>query len=229
MKITRIAFAFAAAAFTAPLCTAAQAAPAAPGAPAVPAAPAALAAPALPPPPASAAVALVRLGELQVRPAGPATGYSRKKFPHWSTVSGACDTREVVLRRDGSGVTTDAECRAVEGTWLSPYDGAVWQRSSDIDIDHMVPLSEAWKSGASEWTTQRRERFANDLDSSQLWSVTDNVNQAKGDKDPAVWRPPLRGFHCMYARSWIDVKATWELSVDEKEKQALEEMLRTCG
>ncbi|MDF5757082.1 HNH endonuclease family protein [Spongiactinospora sp. TRM90649] len=183
---------------------------------------------AAPPPPPPASVVQAQLEALVVEPSGDASGYDRALFPHWITVSGTCDTRETVLRRDGADVVTDAACRATSGRWFSPYDGVTWTRASDIDIDHMVPLSEAWKSGASRWSVERRRAFANDLDSSQLWAVTDNVNQGKGDKDPAVWRPPLESFQCTYARSWIEVKYRWALSVDEAEKAALREMLAFC-
>ena len=72
------------------------------------------------------------------------TGYSRDEFPHWHTVSGACNTREVVLQRDGTGVVQDSACAATSGSWKSPYDGATWTAASDVDIDHMVPLANAW-------------------------------------------------------------------------------------
>ncbi|QXJ22340.1 HNH endonuclease [Actinomadura graeca] len=181
-----------------------------------------------PPAPPGATEAAEHLAALIVAEEGSMTGYSRQKFPHWTTVSGTCNTRETVLKRDGENVRTDAQCAAVEGEWTSPYDGARWTKASDLDIDHMVPLAQAWRSGADRWTTERRRRFANDLDSSQLWTVTDNVNQAKGDKDPARWKPPLTSFYCTYARSWIDVKHRYGLTVDQAEKDALGELLRTC-
>ncbi|QXJ26055.1 HNH endonuclease [Actinomadura graeca] len=183
---------------------------------------------AAPPPPPGASEAAQHLAALTVAAEGPSTGYSRDKFPHWITQSGACNTREVVLKRDGTDVQTDSACAAVSGTWRSPYDGATWTQASDIDIDHMVPLAEAWRSGAASWTTARRQAFANDLGSSQLWAVTDNVNQAKGDKDPAEWTPPLSSFRCMYARSWIDVKYRYALTVDQAEKTALTGLLGSC-
>ncbi|WP_243725679.1 GmrSD restriction endonuclease domain-containing protein [Actinomadura rubrisoli] len=183
---------------------------------------------AAPPPPPGASEAAQHLGALTVAPEGSSTGYSRDKFPHWITQSGTCNTREVVLKRDGANVQTDSSCAAVSGTWHSPYDGATWTLASDIDIDHMVPLAEAWRSGASSWTTSRRQAFANDLSSSQLWAVTDNVNQAKGDKDPAEWTPPLASFRCMYARSWIDVKYRYGLTIDPAEKTALNGLLGAC-
>ncbi|REF00665.1 HNH endonuclease family protein [Thermomonospora umbrina] len=183
---------------------------------------------AAPPPPPDADTARQQLDEIATAPERPLTGYSRDKYPHWTTVSGTCNTRETVLKRDGESVVTDASCAATSGTWTSPYDGAVWTAASDVDIDHMVPLAQSWQSGADTWTTERRREFANDLSSSQLWAVTDNVNQAKGDKDPAEWRPPLTSFWCTYARSWIEVKHRYQLASDEAEKTALGEMLDTC-
>jgi hypothetical protein len=85
------------------------------------------------------------LTNLIVAPQGPQTGYSRDLFPHWITISGTCDTRETVLKRDGTGVVTSSACASTSGTWFSPYDGATWTAASDVDIDHVVPLSNAWK------------------------------------------------------------------------------------
>lgn len=111
------------------------------------------AAEAAPPTPVSAATARTYLGELTVQAEGSLTGYSRDKFPHWITQSGTCNTREVVLKRDGTNVTTDSSCAATGGSWYSAYDGATWSASADVDIDHIVPLAEAWRSGANAWTT----------------------------------------------------------------------------
>ncbi|MFI0483647.1 DUF1524 domain-containing protein [Actinomadura sp. 9N215] len=183
---------------------------------------------AAPPPPPGAETAAQHLAALTVRAEGSDSGYDRDKFPHWSNQGNNCNTREVVLKRDGDNVRTGSDCAPTSGSWTSPYDGATWTQASDVDIDHMVALAEAWRSGASSWTTSRRQAFANDLTSSQLWAVTDNVNQAKGDKDPAEWTPPRASFHCMYARSWIDVKYRYELTLDSAEKSALSRLLGTC-
>ncbi|GHB34824.1 hypothetical protein GCM10010377_27430 [Streptomyces viridiviolaceus] len=156
------------------------------------------------------------------------TGYSRDLFPHWITQSGTCNTRETVLKRDGSGVVTDSSCAATSGSWYSPYDGATWSAASDVDIDHLVPLAEAWDSGAGGWTTSRRQAFANDLTRPQLLAVTDNVNQAKGDQDPATWMPSRTAYHCTYVRAWVQVKYYYGLSVDSAEKSALQNHLAGC-
>nr|WP_243859791.1 HNH endonuclease family protein [Amycolatopsis arida] len=176
----------------------------------------------------SKATAQAELNALRVAGEGSMTGYSREKFPHWSTVSGTCNTRETVLRRDGTGVEVDGSCAATSGRWYSPYDGATWTAASDVDVDHVVALAEAWRSGASGWTTSRRESFANDLDSPQLIAVTDDVNQAKGDKDPTAWQPPRTSYRCTYGKMWIRVKHRWGLTVQSAEKTALQGMLNAC-
>ncbi|MFD1145786.1 HNH endonuclease family protein [Saccharothrix hoggarensis] len=176
----------------------------------------------------STTTALSELAALRVASEGSMTGYSRDKFPHWITISGACNTRETVLKRDGSNVVTDSACAATSGRWYSPYDGATWSLASDVDIDHVVPLAEAWRSGASSWTTARRQSFANDLGNPQLIAVTDNVNQAKGDQDPALWKPPLTTYWCTYAKMWVRSKHNWGLTVNSAEKSALQSMLGRC-
>ncbi|POR35519.1 Putative secreted protein [Tolypocladium paradoxum] len=176
----------------------------------------------------SATTAKTLLAGLQVAASGSGTGYSRDLFPHWVTISGTCNAREFVLKRDGTGVQTDSACAAVAGSWTSPYDGATWTLASDIDIDHMVPLKNAWISGASSWTTAQRQAFANDITRPQLWAVTDNVNQAKSDSSPDNWKPPLTSFYCTYAKSWVQVKSYYQLTITSAEKSALSGMLNTC-
>jgi len=176
----------------------------------------------------SAATAQSRLDSLTVAAESHASTYDRDLFPHWITITGSCNTREQVLKRDGTGVVVNSSCAPTSGSWRSPYDGATWTNPSDIDIDHMVPLAEAWQSGAWAWTTPQRQTYANDLGGPELWAVTDNVNQSKSDQDPATWQPPLSSFRCTYARAWIQVKWYYSLTVDSAEKSALNTMLATC-
>jgi len=93
----------------------------------------------------SASTAKTELKALIVAAQGPQTGYSQDEFPHWISQSNSCDTREVVLKRDGTNVVQSSTCAATSGTWVSPYDGAKWKDEGDLDIDHLVPLSNAWK------------------------------------------------------------------------------------
>lgn len=180
------------------------------------------------PTPVSASTARTYLSELTVKAEGSSSGYSRDKFPHWITQSGACNTREVVLKRDGTNVSQDSGCAAVSGSWYSEYDGATWAAASDLDIDHMVPLAEAWRSGASSWTNAERQAYANDLTRPQLIAVTDNVNQSKSDQDPATWLPSRTAYKCTYVRAWVHVKHYYDLSVDSAEKSALQSVLNGC-
>ena len=176
----------------------------------------------------SASTARTQLASLSVAADGSMTGYSRDLFPHWHTVSGACNTREQVLKRDGTSVVTDSSCAATSGRWFSPYDGATWTAASDVDIDHVAPLANAWRTGARSWTTAKREQFANDLSGPQLIAVTDNVNQSKGDQSPDTWKPPLTSYWCTYARMWIGAKYKWALTVNSAERSALTTMLDRC-
>lgn len=114
----------------------------------------------------------------------------RSLFPHWITTSGTCDTREEVLKRDGTNVVTSSSCSATSGMWVSPYDGATWRAASDVDIDHMVPLAEAWRSGAWAWTTSQRQTYANDLGGPELWAVTAAREWPRPTFTP--WRVPRR-------------------------------------
>jgi hypothetical protein len=180
------------------------------------------------PEPPDAAKARELLADLVITDENDAPGYSRAKFPHWITQYGTCDTREVVLQRDGQDVIQDDQCRATSGTWYSEYDGRTIETASGIDIDHVVPLKEAWRSGASEWTTPERRAFANDLVDSQLIAVSAGSNRSKGDKDPGNWKPPLESYHCTYSRAWISVKATYHLTANPAEAATLAQMLDTC-
>ncbi|MDI3385047.1 HNH endonuclease family protein [Streptomyces sp. B-S-A8] len=170
-----------------------------------------------------------QLAGLKVAPHGSMTGYSRDRFPHWSAQGENCDTRETVLERDGTDVRRNEECRAVSGTWQSAYDDEKITDSSDLDIDHMVPLANAWRSGADEWTQTRREEFANDLTHPQLIAVSASSNRSKGDQGPDEWQPPDRTYWCVYGRAWVSVKSTYELTVTEAEERELDAMLDTCG
>lgn len=176
----------------------------------------------------SESTASSELAELTVAPDGSLDGYDRDKFPHWIDQGDSCNTREVILKRDGTNVQTGSDCYPTSGSWASPYDGATWTSPSDVDIDHVVPLADAWRTGASGWTTAQRQAYANDLDDPQLIAVTDNVNQAKGDDSPDLWKPPLESYWCTYAEMWIAVKYKWNLTVNDAEKSALTDMLGRC-
>jgi hypothetical protein len=120
------------------------------------------------------------------------------------------------------------------GTWVDPYTGARLaftdlkdlHQAQAIQIDHVVPLAEAWVSGASSWTAKRRLRYANDL--GDLVASSGPVNASKGAYDPAAWRPK-KAHQCSYATRWIAIKHRWRLAVDPSEVAALEDMLARCA
>ncbi|BAE60828.1 class I glutamine amidotransferase-like protein [Aspergillus flavus] len=168
------------------------------------------------------------LAGLTVAAQGSQDGYDRDLFPHWISQGDSCDTREVVLARDGEDVEKNDSCSPTSGTWYSPYDGKTWTDKSDLDIDHVVPLSNAWKSGASDWTTDQRQAFANDLENPQLLAVTNSVNREKSDDGPEDWKPPLTSYYCTYAKMWVKVKSVYNLTITQDEKSALVDMLDSC-
>lgn len=173
-------------------------------------------------------VARTQLAALKVAPPGTMSGYSRDKFTHWAEQGDKCDTREVILQRDGTNVTRDSQCKAVSGTWKSLYDEVVVTEASKIDIDHMVPLAEGWRSGAAGWDAAKRKAFANDLTRPQLLAVTASSNRSKGDQSPDLWQPPSKTAWCQYGRAWTTVKSVYGLTVTEPERKMLSTMLDTC-
>lgn len=184
---------------------------------------------ALPTVPANAAKTVPAVRVLNALPVGKEAraGYDRDLFRHWSDLAGTgCDTREQVLIVERTAGTVRG-CSVVNGRWTSRYDGVVTDNPSSFDIDHVVPLAEAWDSGAWNWSASRRERFANDTGyAGSLIAVTASSNRSKGDRDPAEWLPE-RG-RCAYAKTWIAVKYRWRLAVDATEKSALRRVLADC-
>ena len=158
-------------------------------------------------------------------------GYVRALFEHWRDIDGdGCDSREQVLKRDSVTLpqVDPYKCKVVAGDWVSPYDGARWSSPTDVDIDHVVALKEAWDSGAWAWSSATRKAYANDTsDKRTLLAVTDNVNQQKSDKDPSNWVPPQKSYLCTYLGNWISVKARWNLSMDQSEWGRIKNLLNS--
>jgi len=156
------------------------------------------------------------------------TTYSRKAFKHWITQADGCSTREAVLIIEAVSGTRQG-CAVIGGTWVSLYDGAQTTDPGSFDIDHMVPLKEAWVSGASEWSPAKRQAFANDLGYiDSLIAVSASSNRGKGDRDPARWMPPNPAVHCTYVAAWVAVKYRWGLAIDDDERQKVDSVLASC-
>jgi hypothetical protein len=120
-----------------------------------------------------------------------------------------------------------AKCKLTGGKWLSAYDGKTITNASLLDVDHMVPLAEAWRSGAWEWSAKKRQDYANDLEESRaLIAVTLSTNRSEGDKDPAKWMPLIG--QCNYVSNWIAIKWRYDLTVDVAEATILKSFITTC-
>jgi hypothetical protein len=160
---------------------------------------------------------------LPVRAERPA-GYDRELFADWID-RGDCDVREIVLARQDR---EDGRCGADAGAWVSPYDGERESDPSELDVDHFVPLAEAWASGASSWSEESRAAFSNDLRPYALIAVTASSNRSKSDGEPAEWMPENDGFGCQYLARWVAVKHRWGLSVDPTERKFLKVEIGRC-
>lgn len=167
------------------------------------------------------------LARIRTKTQAAAESYDRDRFGGWVT-RGGCTTRQRVLRaesRRGQAV----DCHVRRGLWISAYDGLRSGDESELDIDHLVPLGEAWVSGASRWSAGTRIRYANDLGySGTLRAVSAGSNRSKGDRDPAEWMPPRQIHHCKYIGTWIAVKYRWRLSMDTDERAVLRRYVDRC-
>jgi len=152
-------------------------------------------------------------------------GYDRDKFPTWLDPDGdGCNARQDTLISDGTRVRRGAHCRILSGRWRDPYSGIVYHRPSTLDCDHVVPLANAWISGARSWTAARRTRYANDL--GVLLMTSNHLNRQKGDSAPQEWKPPRHAYWVTYAARWIRIKTRYHLAVTRSERAALRAMLR---
>ena len=172
------------------------------------------------------------LAQLEVRGRAPTTGYTREQFGQaWADVDrNGCDTRNDVLRRDLVAPVTEG-CVVLSGTLDDPYTGvpiafARGPSSADVQIDHVVALSDAWQTGAQSWTPAQRQAFANDP--ANLLAVDGPANQDQGAGDAATWLPPNRGYRCVYALRQVRVKAAYGLWVTAAERDALDRVLGRC-
>jgi hypothetical protein len=174
--------------------------------------------------------ALAALAALPVKGRAPMTGYSRDRFGDgWLTVNG-CDTRDRILRRDLSHKDLAGTCEVLSGQLDDPYTARpitfVRGGASEVDIDHVVALGDAWQKGAQQWSPAKRIALANDP--LNLLSVDAGANRQKGDGDAATWLPPNKAFRCQYVARQIAVKRRYGAWVTRAERDAMRRILAKC-
>ena len=181
--------------------------------------------------PATTTLLMTLVGNLEVEQEV-GSGYDRDLFKHWSDAdSDGCNARyEVLIDESLTPVTISSGCKLSGGTWVSAFDLVETSDPSMFDVDHMVPLKEAWDSGAWAWDAKTREAYANDLGyDMSLIAVSASSNRSKSDRDPADWLPTNKDYWCEYITAWVQVKTRWSLSVDPKEKSKIEEVADDCS
>ena len=158
------------------------------------------------------------------------TGYKRDNFKHWISAGNGCDSRKAVIISESIvKPTVEKGCVIKGGEWLSIYDLVKVTEAGKLDVDHMVPLAEAWDSGAQAWDAAKRQMYANDqTDPRHLIAVTGSSNRSKSDQDPADWMPTNKAYACEYLTNWVSIKVRWALSVDKKEKDFITTNLKPC-
>lgn len=149
--------------------------------------------------------------------------YERKQWPHWIDADGDCqNTRHELLVAMSLGPVRfkgRRPCKVARGLWRDAYTGELVANPDKLDVDHLVPLAEAYRSGGSRWTLSERRAFANDLDNLVLTRRA--LNRKKGDRDPAGWLPPNTELRCAYVRRWVAIKQRWRLAMDAAEERAV--------
>jgi hypothetical protein len=174
------------------------------------------------------------LARLEVKGRAPKTGYERDQFGNGWAESNGCDTRNMILRRDMTDVTLDAvsQCKVLRGTLLDPYTGKTitftrgTSTSDDVQIDHVVALSNSWQTGAQLFDEAKRKALANDP--LELLAVDGPANQQKSDGDAATWLPSNKGIRCYYVARQIAVKTKYGLWVTPAEKDAMNGVVAGC-
>lgn len=172
------------------------------------------------------------LNQLAVKGRAPKTDYRRTQFGDGWAFVGDCDMRNIILARDLKNVIAGANCKVLSGDLNDPYTGKQihfvkgTETSDDVQIDHVVALSNAWQTGAQQISKLQREALANDP--LNLLAVDGQANQEKGDGDAATWLPPNKPFRCQYVVRQVEVKTKYQLWVTFAEKEALQRVLANC-
>lgn len=184
-------------------------------------------------------------------------GYSRKEWKHWSSVGdrGCWNTRSEILHRDAVpgtvkyldkkkketsyetacviGIVVEGKDGSIStetkgsGEWIDPYSGKKIKDPRDIDIDHVIPLSNAARQGGQAWTAEEKEKFANDPDN--LLATSAKENRKKGEKGPGKYMPPLKSYHCQYAKTYVSLSDKYKLTITESDYKVLNEALDSCA
>jgi hypothetical protein len=170
------------------------------------------------------------LEQLEVKGRAPKTGYERTQFGNgWAKVNG-CSTRDIILYRDLQQPKLEGECSVVSGTLNDPYTGETISfsktESAQVQIDHVVALSDAWQKGAQQLSIDQRKSVANDP--LNLIAASGEANQQKSDSDAASWLPSNKSFRCPYVTRQIQVKKKYTLWVTAPEKEAMKAVLNNC-
>lgn len=160
-------------------------------------------------------------------------GYDREHWSHWLDADADCQNarQEVLAAESLEAVRLSPDgCQVAGGLWRDAYTGEAAREPGDLDVDHMVPLAEAHRSGGFAWSSEQRAAYANDLgDPRALIAVTASANRSKGDQGPEEWLPPVMAYRCRYVADWVAVKARWALSMDERERVTVGNLLSDCA
>lgn len=175
--------------------------------------------------------ALVALNSIEIAPEH-IGGYRREDWPHWKEGRSKCISvrEEVLIVESVRPVIMSADaCAIISGEWHDPYTDKTFVDPRQLDVDHMVPLEEAYASGGWMWDRAKRTAYANDLsDSNALIAVSASANRAKGSKGPEAWLPANEQYRCTYLRDWVFIKVRWGLTADQVEAAALRKGLEDC-
>lgn len=180
----------------------------------------------------SGALASVSLENLAIKGRAPKTDYSREQFGDGWTSAMGCDTRNIILHRDLANTTVDSDCNVTSGILNDPYTGKIIEfkrgsgTSDDVQIDHVVALSDAWQTGAQRLTRDKRIELANNP--LELLAVDGAANQQKFDGDAATWLPSNKAFRCQYVARQIAVKLKYGLWITKTEHDAISSILSGC-
>jgi hypothetical protein len=156
--------------------------------------------------------------------------YDRSQWKHWIDSDNDCqDTRhELLLRESLEPVTfrTTSQCRVITGKWYGQYLGIFFTESSDLDLDHIIPLKWTHKHGGWRWSAEDKQLFANDYQN--LILVDDGRNQSKGSKGPGTWMPDNLAYHCMYVFRWAYLIDKYNLSANQVDKDTIRDVTKDC-